>query len=163
MMVLKALGRFPGGWKLFVHRCTIVPFEVALGAVAVWTGFTSFFEWTVTARAFGSSLPGYMTDAFNLVYLVAGAFIMVGVGWGYRNVESSGVILLATTLLVRVMALMFSVGVTPETTSAIVQGLTFGFACAIRLRDLLKNTTYVVAIDIPEIIERQARSQGARP
>jgi hypothetical protein len=162
-MVIKALKTWPTGFKLFFHRCSVVPFEVALGVLAMWTGYTSFFEWTVAARAFGSSLPGYMTDGFNLVYLVSGAFILVGVGWGYRNVEASGVILLATVFLVRVMALLFSVGITPETTSALVQSLTFGFACMIRLRCILKNCVMVYAADIPEIIERQARGMGVKP
>lgn len=154
---------WPVGFRLFVHRCAVVPFEASIGILAIWTGATSFLNYTVAARAFTSSLPEVFTVSFNLVYLVAGAFILCGLGWGYRNIESSGMILLATVMGVRVIALVVTAGFTPETTAAIIQGLTFGLASLIRLHSLLKNKILVFAEDIPEIVKRQAERQGIEP
>lgn len=160
---MKAIRAFPLGFTLFVHRCGVAPFEVAIAALSVWSGVMSFFNYTSVTRIVSSSLPDVFTIAFNLVYLVAGMFILTGVGWAYRNLESSGMILLATVLGVRVIALVVSVGYAPETTTAIVQGLTFGLASLVRLRSLLKNRTLVFAEDIPEYVKRLSETKGFVP
>lgn len=163
MVLRESIKQIPTGFKLFMHRWIITPFEVAFALVAMWTGLISFFNWTVAARAFNSALPTELSTLFNLIYFISGIFMLTGIGWAYRNVEAAGLIFLFTVLLVRVITLISMVGFTPETTSAIVQGLAFGFACIARLRLILKNQVLVRASDIPEIVSRQMNSSGLEP
>ena len=151
-MVLVTIKSIPVGWRLFRHRLVCVPFESSLAIVAIWTGATSLLEYSVAARAFSWALPQATVDIFNLAYVLAGAFVLLGVGWGYRNVESSGLLMLFTVLTVRVFSLMVLVGTTPETVTAIVQGLTFGLATLLRLYMIIKGKTLVYAQDIPDIV-----------
>lgn len=152
-----ALRRWPEGARLFLSRCSVMPFEVALGFVSAWTGAISFFNLTVAAVAFSNALPTPMVVAFNIVYLLSGVFLVLGVGWGYRNIEAAGMILLATVLGVRTVAFCVVFGFTAVTTGAIIQSLTFGLAALVRLRALLKNKTLVFATDIPAIVAEQTR------
>ena len=163
IMMRKALREFPIGAKLFWNRCSVVPFEASLGVLAIWTGSTAFLNWTLTNRVLVSALPDNMLRLLNLLYLISGIMIVTGVGWAYRNVETSGLIFLATSFIVRFVVLISIAGVNPETVGALVQTLTFGLACAIRIRCLLKNCILVFASDIPEIIARQSKALGVEP
>lgn len=142
--------QIPEGFKLFRTRAAVVPFEVAIGFLSMWTGTISFFDITVAARALKTGMPIGVLNAFNLLYLLAGAFIVAGVGWGYRNVEASGMVLLLTTLMVRVATFIFVIGFAPDTTAAIVQGLVFGIASGIRLVSLLRNKVLVLTEVTPD-------------
>lgn len=162
-MMRNAIRQIPVGFRLFLNRCSIVPFETAVGVLSIWAGGVALLNATFVARTFNSSLPQVYTAAFNLVYLIAGAFIVTGLGWAYRNLETSGLIFLVTTLIVRVVSLVFIVGWMPETISAIVQGIVFGVAGGVRIRSLMKNYTLVFAKDIPDIVARQAHAEGLTP
>lgn len=144
-MVQKALREFPEGFRMFVKRSTVCPFEVAIGLLAIWSGIFSLFDATVAARAFSAALPNPLVNMLNLLYILAGAFIVAGVGWGYRNIESSGLIFLFSILFIRVISLAFLIGFRPETTAAIVQGVIFGFACAVKLQAVLKRKIVISA------------------
>lgn len=164
MTVLRqTLKQLPTGFKLFVHHCSAAPFEMAIASLAMWTGMMAFFDWTMASRAFNSALPAVLSTLFNLIYFIAGSFMVAGIGWAYRNVEAAGLIFLFTVLAGRVVTLMFLVGFNPETTAAIVQGSVFGFACIARLRIIFKNQLLVHASDIPELVSRQMRSSGLEP
>lgn len=144
-MVMKSLREFPEGWRMFIKRSTVCPFEVAIGLLSIWTGILSLFDVTVAAKAFSAALPDPLADILNLLYILAGHFIVTGVGWNYRNVEASGLIFLFSILVIRVLSLTFLIGFTPETTAAIIQGVIFGAACMIRLKALLQHKIVISA------------------
>lgn len=161
---MKAIKELPAGARLFFNRCRLVPFETAISLWAIYAGMASFLNWTVASRALSTSFPSEVTQVLNLIYLVSGVLIFLGVGWAYRNVEVSGLILLASSFAIRIIVLLSVVGLaTPEAIGSMIQGLTFGLACIIRAGCLLKNHTLVFASDIPEIIARQSRAQGIKP
>lgn len=144
-MVMRALSEFPEGLRMFIKRSTVCPFEVAIGLLAIWSGIISLFDVTVAARAFSAALPDHLVLVLNILYILAGTFIVAGVGWNYRNIESSGLIFLSSILIIRVISLAFLIGFTPETTAAIIQGAVFGFACMVRLKALLQRRVVISA------------------
>jgi signal transduction histidine kinase len=132
MRLLKATGAF------FV-RSAIAPFEFALGLVSLWTGAISFFGITLGAQTLNQTMPPTVVAIFNLTYFISGIFIVLGLGRNYRNVEASGVILLATALVVRAIVVVIAAGVSAITITVVVQATIFSTACAVRLFTILKH------------------------
>lgn len=143
-MVMRSLAQVPAGARLFCTRCTTVPFEAATAVLAVWSGVSAFFNLTVAATVVNMSLPGDLVTLFNLLYVLAGAFMLAGIGWNYRNLETTGIIFLFTSLLVRLLVLVAMAGVQLTILPALLQNLTFGAACGARLVFLLKHRALVV-------------------
>lgn len=90
----------------FFRQLAVLPFESALALVSVWSGLSSLFGLTTAGQAFNAALPPWMVIAFNLLYVLSGLAIALGIGWGYRNLEACGLILLLTSLLVRGIAIV---------------------------------------------------------
>lgn len=150
-MVRKAIREFPAGFKHFFARSALAPFEFALGIVSLWTGAISFFGVTLGAQTLNATLPSVMVAAFNLIYFISGLFIVAGLGWGYRNIEASGVILLSTALIVRATAVIIGAGINPLTMTAVIQAVVFTIACLVRLVTLLRHKVVVFATEITEL------------
>lgn len=150
MIVRRTIREFPAGLRHFFARSAIAPFEFALGIVSLWTGAISFFGVTLGAQTLNATLPTVMVGTFNLVYFISGLFIIAGLGWGYRNIEASGVILLATALIVRAIAVVVGAGLNPLTMTAVIQAVAFTVACLVRLVTILKNRVMVLATEITE-------------
>lgn len=123
------------------------PFEFAVAVVSVWTGAISFFGITLGAQTLNQTLPIAAVATFNLIYFVSGLFIIIGLGRAYRNIEASGLILLATALVVRSIAVIIGAGITPIALTAVFQAVVFVIACMARLFAVLK---YKLLIPDPE-------------
>lgn len=144
-----AIRELPAGLRAFLARSAIAPFEFALGLVSLWTGAISFFGITLGAQTLNQVLPPAMVATFNLTYFVSGIFIVAGIGWGYRNIEASGVILLATALATRAAAVFISTGFNPLTLTVLVQAVAFTTACIVRLVTLLRHKVLAFVTPIP--------------
>lgn len=129
--------------RIFFHRLTVLPFEAAIALASVWGGLASLFGLTISGQAFGTALPPNMATAFNLLYIISGLAILFGLGWGYRNLEACGLILLLTSLTVRSIALAVTFGLAPSIATMLVQAAIFAVATIIRLRTVFKNGTTV--------------------
>lgn len=129
--------------RIFFHRLTVLPFEAAIALASVWGGLASLFGLTTTGQAFGTALPPNMATAFNLLYIISGLAILHGLGWGYRNLEACGLILLLTSLTVRSIALAVTFGPVPSIATMLVQAVIFAVATIMRLRTVFKNGTIV--------------------
>lgn len=156
-MMRRAIREMPVGFRLFLNRSKVVPFEFAVGFASVYIGAVSFLGGTAGAQAANQALPPLMVAVLNLIYLLSGFFIIFGLGWGYRNLEASGVILLFTALIARLVMLIVITGFTLTTTATAVQGGAFAVACIVRLISLMKNRVLVFAEDIPNIVKEQTR------
>lgn len=143
MVADKSVLEYPQQKRVFFHRLTVLPFEAAVALSSVWGGLAAMFGLTSTGQAFGTALPPNMTIAFNLLYVLSGAAILLGLGWGYRNLEGCGLVLLLTSLGVRAIALTVTFGFTPLISSVVVQAVIFIIAVAARLRTLFRNGTIV--------------------
>lgn len=143
-MVMRAIRSIPGGAVTFFHRQSIMPYQAGIAALSIIMGVFSFFDWTLAAMLFNNALPMGGVLGFNLMYVVSGFAMFFGMGWGYRNLESFGLILLLTVLIARVIVVFAAVGLTPITTSTIVQGAVIGFSTLVRLVMLVKGHDVVL-------------------
>lgn len=140
---VESIIEYPAPRRVFFRRLTVLPFEGAIALASVWGGVASLFGLTTAGQAFGTALPPNMTIAFNLLYILSGLAILFGLGWGYRNLEACGLILLLTSLTVRSIALAVTFGITPSIATALVQAVIFIAATAFRLRSIFKNGTII--------------------
>lgn len=134
---------YPAQGKVFLRRLAVLPFEAAIAIASIWGGMSSLFGLTTGGQAFGASLPPGMVTLFNLLYILSGLAIMLGLGWGYRNLEACGLILLITSLLVRSLTVTVTFGATPLVIATVAQAVIFGTATILRLIAVFKNGTIV--------------------
>lgn len=133
----------PAKTNSFYRQLAVLPFETAIGLVSVWGGLASLFGLTTAGQSFSAALPPLMVSAFNLLYILSGLAIMLGIGWGYRNLEACGLILLLMSLLIRAIALLVAVGLTGAVLSAQISSVIFTAATVLRLLVLFRNGTIV--------------------
>lgn len=131
-------------WKNFCARLAVVPFESAAAVIVIWVGIAAFFDVATAQRLFNASLPQPMAIGFNIAHIVSGFAVISGLGWGYRNLEMFGLILLLGALLVRVTALWNYAGLDPLVSSAIIQSAVFGISSLVRLKTLFQNRLNVL-------------------
>lgn len=144
-MVFRTMKReWPVGWREFRHNLAVLPYNVALALFSAWAGVGAFADQTVAARLFNDALPGVLADIFNVVYVVSGITIVLGIGWAYRNIEAFGLFLLVGVLLVRTAAVYAMFGYRPATAAAIAQSVIFGVATLARLTALIKGWSVVM-------------------
>lgn len=134
---------YPAQKQVFFRRITVLPFESAIALASVWGGVASLFGLTTAGQAFGTALPPNMATAFNLLYIISGLSILFGLGWGYRNLEACGLVLLLTSLTVRSIALAVTFGAAPSIATMLVQSVMFIAATVFRLQSIFKNGTII--------------------
>lgn len=136
----------------FWRQLTVMPFETAIALISVWGGLASLIGLTAGRQAFSATLPPVMVNVFNVVYILSGLAIVLGIGWGYRNLEACGLILLVTSLVVRGFALVVAVGPTRAVLVAQVSSVVFIIATVLRLIAVARNVT-VAHVKGPVAIE----------
>lgn len=144
---------YPGARSPFLGRLMVLPFEAAIAVSSATLGVASLFGFTAPSQAFGAVLPASMVALFNLLYILSGLCILHGLGWAYRNLEACGLILLITTLVVRVIMLAVTFGAAPSIMTALLQLIIFIAASITRLQALFKDNTIVQIpgpVTIPE-------------
>ena len=134
---------YPAPKQAFFHRLIVLPFESAIAIASVWGGLASLFGLTTAGQAFGTTLPQSLATAFNLLYIISGLAILLGLGWGYRNLEACGLILLLTSLTVRSIAFVVTFGLAPSIATMLIQAVIFIAAAIFRLRAVIKNGTII--------------------
>lgn len=149
----------PGeGGRVFLTRLSVVPFESAIALSAVWAGTASLFGISGSGAAFNATLPHPLVVLFNIMYIVSGVVTVLGLGFGYRNLEGFGLVTLATSLAIRLIALAVISGVQPDTITAIVQAMIFIPASLVRLVSL----THGVEV-VPVKLEEQVHIEEMAP
>lgn len=123
----------------FLRKLAVLPFEAAIALVSVWAGVVSLLGFTIGGQTLSAALPPWMVAVFNLLYVLSGLAILLGVGWGYRNLEASGLILLLMSLLVRCTALVVVVGLTGVVLVTQFSTVIFMAAALLRLVAVLKR------------------------
>lgn len=142
--MINALKEWPGGALRFSRSLQAVPFEAALGLASIWSGFAAIFNATLAARMFNDTLPIQLAMCFNIVYVVAGVTLLMGIGWSYRNVEASGLIILIAVLFTRTATVWAGYGFNSVTSANFTQATIFSVASFVRLRTLLKGWSVVL-------------------
>jgi len=126
---------------------------MAFAAISVYAGIAGLIDFGPGAASLRAQV-GSLTQLFNLVYLLAGCALFFGVGMNKRNLEASGLVLLLTSLLIRMIAL---IGWAHADKVAIINSLVsfiiFTVAIIARLWFVLSGCTMVVAksVKIPTV------------
>lgn len=79
----------------------------------------------------------------NVIYLLAGFGIFLGLGLRRGDIEAFGLIILTTTLIIRTLMLGFLFGIDPVVINAYVLNLVFVASCIVRIKIILNNNKFL--------------------
>lgn len=102
------------------QRWSVVPFEVAFGALSVFAGTVKAAGLAPTAIEFTPFFPHPLIVALNIGLAAAGLAILGGLSTARRDVEGAGIVLLITTIVTRAAGIVLFVGLVPLAVSTIV-------------------------------------------
>jgi hypothetical protein len=124
----------------FFRRLMFAPFEVLIGGLAITTAIAGLLETgSPAASALDAVLPGWAANLFQIAYLVAGVCLVVGVGAQRSDIESAGLVVIATNQVVRAIVFAALIGVANAAVSMVFAALVT-VACWARLWGLAAAT-----------------------
>ena len=124
--------------KKFFLRQAAVPFETTLAFFFMYAAVASMVGFGVVASPLSRTLGLVIAMIFNIAYLIAGLGMFVGIGTRRGDLEAFGLILIITSLAVRMVATGWLVGINPQIINGYVSSGVFIFACVMRMRLILK-------------------------
>lgn len=83
-----------------MSKIRAAPFEAAVAAVIVVQAVIAFGSWGIVDPV-SQLLPGWLTVAFNVLYLIAGVAILAGLILSRGDVEGAGLVLLSSIVMAR--------------------------------------------------------------
>lgn len=139
------------GVKRFFIRQSLSPFETMFAFFCIYAGLARLFDFGVTVGPFQRALGSKAAIVLNVILVVSGLGIYVGRGIGRGDVEASGLILLATSLIITTIVNGWLFGLNPMVINSYVLNGAFVFSCVIRLVKIFKAPRGEIAV-----IERSA-------
>jgi hypothetical protein len=125
-------------------RLIVVPFECAIGFVCVWSGFLALFKIGVVADPLKEIL-GPFSILFNVIYLVSGIMLYIGIALNKRMTEAFGLILIAMSLVVRLIVALYVIRLDERMINNYAFSVSVIIACGIRFYTLFKGLVLVEA------------------
>lgn len=127
----------------FARRLGALPFEAAIGAIALYAGVTGLIGFGGSRDALELLLPAWSVFLFHAAYTLAGVSVLWGLGRGRIAPEAFGLVLVGTSVVVRSLALFWFLGVDPLAFSSVFPNGAFLAACVARFRHLGRETLVV--------------------
>lgn len=136
-----------------IGRLRVAPFETYFTApLAIASGAAGLLNLGATNA--GDALAVVIGEGwqavFEALYLVAGLLILVGIASGRRRTESVGLVAIATSVAVRVVAYIALVGWGVEIAVSLVLYVGLIAACRVRLRTLRDGDVLILARHEPD-------------
>jgi hypothetical protein len=122
-----------------IRTAALAPFELAFALLAVWSGVSGLFGWTQQATLFNYGLPVWLATLSNLLYTVAGLAILGGHIHRSRQLEAGGLVILASSLVIRAGVLVWLVGITELTVGVVVSAALFLGSIVMRMWVLISG------------------------
>lgn len=132
----------------FFKRQSVVPFQVGLSVICVYSGIAGFLRFGLVNGIFTEVLGQTLANTFNTAYLTSGLAIFFGIGLNRRNIEAFGVIILAMSLIVRSIVIHHHAGFSPDVVNNYAFASAFVTSCAVRLWSLIKRQTLVETTEV---------------
>lgn len=133
--------------RTFFGRQSIVPFEAMFGFFFMYGGVAGLFAFGVTNDIFRKTVGERWALVLNIIYSLAGTGMFFGLGSNRRDIESIGLITVATSLLIRSVVLGFKVGFNPTMLNAHVLTGALIIACLVRSLKLIKGSVLIEVKD----------------
>lgn len=127
----------------FYQNQRIAPFEAMFGFICIYAGLAGIFNFGIINNIFSGLLSGTLLLLLNLIYLLSGITIFWGLGLRKGNIEAFGLILLATTLLIRTILFGWLLGLNPIIVNAYISNMAFIFGCLVRIITIVKNNRVI--------------------
>jgi hypothetical protein len=125
--------------KVALARFATVPFEAMIAALAAYSGGVGLLRFGANTDPLSLSLPLALVTMFQAGYLIAGLAMLVGLGTGRRNFEALGLVVVASSVLIRTVALVWVVGFTAPIINAMISSALVVLACVLRNRSLSRG------------------------
>lgn len=129
--------------KSALARLQVVPFEVAIAAIALYAGVSGLFGVAASTDALAVLLPSWALVAFQLAYIAGGLGLLWGIMRGRAAPEAFGLVTVGTSIVVRSLAMFYFLGWDQRAVSALVPNALFLAACIVRYRALGHGQTLV--------------------
>ncbi len=119
------------------------PFKLALCLFAVYSGISGLFDFGTSNEIFSAAIK--FSSVFNILFILAGVTAMIGVLKTKLNIEAAGLVLIITSLLLRVMATVAISGWDPGAHNLLALSVLFISASLSRINTILGilNRTHV--------------------
>lgn len=143
------------GFGIVYKRLSVQPFEAALALLTILSGILLLVRVGPprTPSPVTALLPEPLVFAFRMFYFASGVGMFAGLGWGYRNLEAFGLILLLTSLGGFTLTMLVVIGFKPLILGSVIGAVVFGIAAVMRLMALLRGRFLLeiesVDLDVP--------------
>lgn len=144
-----------GKIQTFFKRISVVPFEAMFGFYSVYIGLAGLMSHGMTGDVFRSTIGYRWSICYNIAFVMAGSGMFFGIGFNRKDAESVGLIVVATSLVIRTIVMMAKVDTTPTIFNAYVLTIAFIIACLTRCIKLMLGR---VLVETTEHSARQTTS-----
>lgn len=124
--------------KKFFMQQRAAPFETMLGFFCIYGGIAGLLDFGVASNAFKYILGYKITMLFNALYAIAGSGMFFGIGLNKHNIEAFGLITVATSIIIRTVAIGYIIGPNPLIINTYVLNVTFVLSCMARLVTVIR-------------------------
>lgn len=128
---------------LFVRRQRTQGFAVSIAAICIFTGITSMAGVGVSSAPLSAILGGWVAAIMNVAFIASGALVFFGIGTGCKWMESSGFVLMMTSLVVRNLALILMFGLSSVFVHSYFNATALSLACLNEYMRLAKQRVIV--------------------
>jgi hypothetical protein len=133
------------------RRFAILPFESLIGMLAVLTGGLGLFHiGGVGTDVLSVLLPVWLRVTVQVIYLTAGLAMLTGLGVDRPDLEGFGLVTLAASTIIRTIALIKVVGLTPPVITAAAFNILLIWACVARMLSLSRREAIIRTAIQPE-------------
>jgi hypothetical protein len=126
-----------------IRRWNTVPFETLFGCLAVFGGVIGLLHVGTSTDALDGVLGDPLVTTFQIVYILAGIFMLAGIGRGQAWLEAPGLILLVASVVVRALAVLILYGFDRNVIGLLALYVLVVYFSAVRLRSLYRGDVIV--------------------
>jgi hypothetical protein len=132
----------------FFRRQSVVPFETMFAFYCMYSGIAGLLNFGVTNDIFKTVLGSIIANIFNVGYILAGAGMYFGIGVKRGDIEGFGLIAIATSVLIRMVAVGWVGGFSPTVVNLYAFSIAFLAACAVRFSYIVRGETILTLRDV---------------
>lgn len=111
------------------------PFKIAMSLFAIYSGVSGLFGFGASNEIFDAAVK--YSYVFNSLFIVAGLLTMAGVFWHKLNVEAAGLLLISSSLVIRMTSTVALVGWDQSAHNLLALSILFTSASFVRIWDIM--------------------------